>query len=147
MRKWLLVGSMCAALSITGCSGGDDSGSAAGGGQETAAGAGQGETAGSGQEPAAGNDKVSITGKWLGPKEGAGNETFEFRDDGTLTLSSEGTTCDGTVEPKGPERTYGFEVDCGEGPFPGTAVVSPDGKIITLTDPEGEKSDYERVSG
>ncbi|OLT11420.1 hypothetical protein BJF79_24130 [Actinomadura sp. CNU-125] len=139
MRKWLLVGSMCVALSVTGCSGGDDSGTAAEGGQS--------EAAGGGQEAPAANDQGSITGKWLGPKDGANNETFEFSGDGTVSLSSEGTTCKGTVEAGGGERTYSFKVDCGEGPFPGTAVVSPDGETITLTDPEGEKSEYGRVSG
>ncbi|MEV5829180.1 hypothetical protein AB0L25_26830 [Spirillospora sp. NPDC052242] len=136
-------------LGITGCSGGDDSGTSAGSEQTTSAGSGEGGSGqgGGGQEAAAGNDKASITGTWRGPKTGANNETFEFRGDGTVTLSSDGESCDGTVEPKGGERTYAFRIDCGAGAFPGTAVVSPDGQTITLTDPEGEKSDYGRVSG
>ncbi|WP_157433198.1 hypothetical protein [Actinomadura rifamycini] len=133
---------MCAVLGITGCSGGDDPEPSAGSGQTASAGSGQG-----GQEAAeaAGDDQASITGTWRGPKNGADNETFEFRGDGTVSLSSDGETCDGTVEPKGGERTYAFQIDCGGGPFPGTAVVSPDGATVTLTDPDGEKSDYGRV--
>ncbi|MFD0899068.1 hypothetical protein [Actinomadura sediminis] len=141
-------------LSIAGCSGGDDSEGAAVSGRETPSGSAQETPAGSGQDAPAGNEQgaagdgeAAITGTWRGPVGGADNETFEFRGDGTVSLSSDGTTCDGTVEPKGGERTYSFKVDCGAGPFPGTAVVSPDGKTVTLTDPEGEKSDYARVSG
>lgn len=155
MRKWLLVGSMCAVLSMSGCSGGDDSGTAAGSEQEATAGSGQETTAASDQGATTGNGQgggdggdapVSITGKWSGPK-GAPTETFEFRDDGTMSLSNDGTTCDGTVEDGDEERAYTFEVDCGTGAYPGSAVVSPDGKTVTLIDPDGEKSVYERVSG